>query len=211
MVFIMHIIVCFLLSMQVIALYSCSRRIRIVLGANSIILGSIALVLIISRQHLPPPALAPGCFFGMSSTAAHKVAGAWLALFTYHSILFGCSMAKTWKARRATRIPLMGIVFRDGVLYYAVIALSLLTNILMYYLGGPYSRGGLSSFSSSVSSTMMARLLLNLLKVNTENSDANIADSDNTEDCSLPPDLSRVELDTIWSSDLEHRARSISL
>lgn len=58
---------------------------------------------------------------------------------------------------------------------------------------------------------MMARLLLNLLKVNTENSDANIADSDNTEDCSLPPDLSRVELDTIWSSDLEHRARSISL
>jgi hypothetical protein len=43
-----------------------------------------------------------------------ELAGAWLALFTYDSILFGCIMSKTCTTRRTSRSPLIGIVFRDG-------------------------------------------------------------------------------------------------
>jgi hypothetical protein len=38
----------------------------------------------------------------------------WVMLLVYHSILFGYIVAKTWKTRCTTRIPLMELVFRDG-------------------------------------------------------------------------------------------------
>ncbi|KAF8874539.1 hypothetical protein BD779DRAFT_1566256, partial [Infundibulicybe gibba] len=41
-------------------------------------------------------------------------------------------------------------------------ALSNLANILTFYFCGPFLRGGLSTFSTSISVTMMSRLMLNL-------------------------------------------------
>lgn len=59
---------------------------------------------------------------------------------------------------------------------------------------------------------MMTRLLLNLLRVNEDsaeslNSTPNIKAS---QDVSWPQGLTRVELDTVLSNDLEHR-RTISI
>jgi len=44
----------------------------------------------------------------------------------------------------------------------SVMALANLSNILSFYLGGPFSRGIMSTLASSVSVTMMSRLMLNL-------------------------------------------------
>jgi hypothetical protein len=60
----------------------------------------------------------------------------------------------------------------------------------------------------SISSTMMARLMLNLLKVNAGTSDQD-APTDSSQDSRSSPNFSRVELDTLWTSDLEHH-RSVS-
>lgn len=47
------------------------------------------------------------------------LAGAWEALFVYDSILFGLTMAKTWKGRHEfaiirASVPIISLIFRDG-------------------------------------------------------------------------------------------------
>ncbi|PPQ94408.1 hypothetical protein CVT25_002496, partial [Psilocybe cyanescens] len=92
------------------------------------------------------------------------LAGAWEALFVYDSIIFALTIVKTWKARQdhaitGISIPLISLMLRDGAIYFAVMALCNFANILTYY---PFLRGGLSTFASSISVTMMSRLMLNL-------------------------------------------------
>ncbi|TFK31907.1 hypothetical protein BDQ12DRAFT_566085, partial [Crucibulum laeve] len=97
-------------------------------------------------------------------------AGAWEALFVYDSIIFGLTIFKTWQTRRehtvtGINIPLASLILRDGKYLFSakhVMALANLANILTFYLCGPFLRGGLSTFASSISVTMMSRLMLNL-------------------------------------------------
>ncbi|KAK7455229.1 hypothetical protein VKT23_011102 [Stygiomarasmius scandens] len=49
-----------------------------------------------------------------------------------------------------------------GSLYFVVVALSNMINILTFYLTEPAFRGALTTFASCVSVTMMSRLILNL-------------------------------------------------
>jgi hypothetical protein len=51
---------------------------------------------------------------------------------------------------------------RDGVLYYAVVALANLANVVTFYAAPPLLRGVLSSPASVIAVTMCARLMLNV-------------------------------------------------
>ncbi|KAK7455230.1 hypothetical protein VKT23_011103 [Stygiomarasmius scandens] len=64
------------------------------------------------------------------------------------------------------RVSLMQVLIADGSLYFVVMALANLINILTFYLAEPAFRGGLSSFASCISVTMMSRLMLNLRAAN---------------------------------------------
>jgi len=103
----------------------------------------------------------------MSQDTAIRLAGAWEALFVYDLLIFSLTLRKTWKARKdhsitGINVPLISLILRDGAIYFAVMALCNLSNILTFYLCGPFLRGGLSTFASSISVTMMSRLMLNL-------------------------------------------------
>ncbi|KAJ8453745.1 hypothetical protein ONZ45_g19585 [Pleurotus djamor] len=50
----------------------------------------------------------------------------------------------------------------SGALYFAVMVLANLLNILTFYLPSPLLRGSLATFASLTSVTMISRLLLNL-------------------------------------------------
>ncbi|KAF8890463.1 hypothetical protein BD779DRAFT_1517895 [Infundibulicybe gibba] len=73
---------------------------------------------------------------------------------------------KTWREGRNVaihrRLPMITLFLRDGGIYFAVMALANLANILTFYFCGPFLQGGLSTFSSSISVTMMSRFMLNL-------------------------------------------------
>ncbi|KAF8874553.1 hypothetical protein BD779DRAFT_1678695 [Infundibulicybe gibba] len=107
----------------------------------------------------------------------------WIAVFAYDSMIFAFTLAKTWQAGRKVRIhgrlPIIALLLRDGTIYFAVMALANLANILTFYFCGTFLRGGLSTFSNrfalysihtnselngvcSISVTMMSRLMLNL-------------------------------------------------
>ncbi|KAF8874537.1 hypothetical protein BD779DRAFT_251463 [Infundibulicybe gibba] len=82
---------------------------------------------------------------------------------------FGCHIGLSHDASmrrhmkfRTRGLTLITLLLRDGAIYFAVMALSNLANILTFYLCGPFLRGGLSTFSTSISVTIMSRLILNL-------------------------------------------------
>ncbi|KAF8997738.1 hypothetical protein BDQ17DRAFT_1411320 [Cyathus striatus] len=113
--------------------------------------------------------LTVGCWslFGQKHLASRPLAGSGCHV--------GLTRETTWTSRRdhsvntRTQIPLLSLVLRDGKVFYimltifdSAIALANLSNILTFYLCGPFLRGALSTFASSISVTMMSRIMLNL-------------------------------------------------
>ncbi|GAW06807.1 hypothetical protein LENED_008757 [Lentinula edodes] len=54
------------------------------------------------------------------------------------------------------------VVMRDGLMYFGIITLATLANILAFALGTEFTKGLLPIFSNIISSVMMSRLMLNL-------------------------------------------------
>ncbi|KAF8874548.1 hypothetical protein BD779DRAFT_1678691 [Infundibulicybe gibba] len=107
-----------------------------------------------------------GCHIGLERDTSMRLAVVWAVVFAYDSIIFALTLAKTWQAARKirihTRLPIIALLLRDGAIYFAVMALANLANILTFFFCGPFLQGGLSTFASSISVTMTSRLMLNL-------------------------------------------------
>ncbi|KAJ3992087.1 hypothetical protein F5050DRAFT_1811852 [Lentinula boryana] len=135
-----------------------------------------------------------GCHTRLTLTTSIQVAAAWEALFLYDSMLFLMTLHKAYKTRHELRqerlrIPLVVIILRDGMeysesiliviakasnlllflrvgsIYFGVMALANLVNISTFYYPDPFLRGALCTFASSMSVTMMSRLMINLHKI----------------------------------------------
>ncbi|KAK0192493.1 hypothetical protein F5146DRAFT_1040242 [Armillaria mellea] len=121
-----QIVVCALLTMRIYALYTCSIKVLMYMLGSGVILFAVS--------------CDSGCHIGVATT--------WEALFIYDSMLFAFTFYRAY-THRTEQIPLLYLVFRDGILTCGQLA-------------GPYLRGGLSSCASSLSVTLMSRLILNL-------------------------------------------------
>ncbi|KAF8879499.1 hypothetical protein BD779DRAFT_1151143 [Infundibulicybe gibba] len=154
------------MTLRVYALYGCSSR---VLGSMAIIGAAIASVACWAVFAGPKTVVLQqtfGCYARPSYDTSIRLATAWEAMFAYDSIVFALTLVKTWRRRnvkfRMGELPIVSLLLRDGAIYFAVMALSNLANIMTFYFCGPFLRGGLSTFSASISVTMMSRLMLNL-------------------------------------------------
>jgi len=205
-----QILVCILLTLRIYALYGTNLKILGYMVGSGAVLAIIACWSLFGQKSAPAEQ-ASGCHIGLSRTTAIRLATAWEALFIYDSIIFGFTLYKTWSSRRdhhITRIhvPLISLILRDGAIYFAVMALANLANILTFYLSGPFMKGGLSTFASSISVTMMSRLMLNLhetadIGIFSTNVSTRVEYTDTSQYAS---DI--VELDTLWSGALEPQA-----
>lgn len=205
-----QVLVCVLLTLRIYALYNRSSRILAYMVGSGAVLVAISCWALFGQKSAPAEQ-GSGCHIGLSSVTAIRLAGAWEALFVYDTILFCFTMAKTWKGRHEFAItraslPIIYLIFRDGAIYFAVMALANLTNIMTFYFCGPFMRGGLSTFASAISVTMMSRLMLNLH----ETADAGLYSTTRTNITSTNMDMechsptTGVELDTLWSDDVQY-------
>ncbi|KAI3609654.1 hypothetical protein WG66_001280 [Moniliophthora roreri] len=108
-----------------------------------------------------------GCHNGTSRQSSIRLAGIWMVLFAYDTVIFFLTAYRTYRYWRYETVirhseSLLSLMFRDGALYFAVMALANLANILTFCLCGPFMSGGLSAFASCISATMLCRLMLNL-------------------------------------------------
>ncbi|KAJ7899311.1 hypothetical protein B0H14DRAFT_3424134 [Mycena olivaceomarginata] len=90
-----------------------------------------------------------GCHTPLSRTHDHRLAAAWGAELGCETIaLFSVSL---WE-----------IMLRDGVMYFSVVCLVNLANILMYYFGDFATAGSLGWPTASISVVMITRVMLHL-------------------------------------------------
>ncbi|KAF8997734.1 hypothetical protein BDQ17DRAFT_1283761 [Cyathus striatus] len=163
-----QVLVCILLTLRIYALYGRSLRILVCMVGSGAVLLIVACWSLFGQKHLASgPLPETGCHVGLTRETAIHIASAWEALMMYDTMIFSFTLYRTWTTRRdrgVTRIqdPLLSLVLRDGALYYAAMALANLSNILTFYLCGPFLRGALSTVASSISVTMMSRIMLNL-------------------------------------------------
>ncbi|GAW07282.1 hypothetical protein LENED_009261 [Lentinula edodes] len=191
-----QIIVATLLTMRVYALYARDRRVLIVLtGIILFGIGATVISLVFSES-TPAPSLFPiGCHDILDLKNAALVSVGWELVFIYDTLLFGMTVFKAYRARSQPRVKqlekfsVFTIIVRDGSIYFGIMALANLVNVLTFYLAGVSTltmchhatsvecivetqdtlfRGTLSPFASCMSVTLMSRLMLHLHKITSQ-------------------------------------------
>ncbi|GLB38975.1 putative amino acid permease [Lyophyllum shimeji] len=213
-------LICLLFSLRVSALYGRSLWVVGFMIGTAAGLGAVALVQLFGQKSAPSQ-LAPGCHIGISHRTATRFSIAWGTVFVYDVLLFGLSIVKTLQTRRNHgMIPIVELVFRDGAIYFAIITVVNGANMITYWTSGPFMRGGLSTFAGCVSSTLMSRIMLNMhasthLGMHSIVRPGSCAGQD--QDPASPGSPHRpcrdaydgVELDTLWTTDLEPSRPSV--
>ncbi|KAF8218114.1 hypothetical protein K438DRAFT_1952954 [Mycena galopus ATCC 62051] len=118
------------------------------------------------------PALAsPGCYSGTPAHRQLQIAGLWEAMFATDVVFLGLTLYRGYTQSRllGTGLPpgsLWHVIVRDGVIYYFIICIANLTNIIIYYsVDDSNINAGLSAFTAALSVTAASRLMLNLREV----------------------------------------------
>ncbi|KAJ6497287.1 hypothetical protein C8R45DRAFT_124612 [Mycena sanguinolenta] len=106
-----------------------------------------------------------GCDLPISTQSAHRMAAAWESQFLCDVIIFVFTVWRSFQQPFKITGSIMTYMARDGTLYFAAMALVNLVNILNFYFGDPWIAGSLSWFTSTLSMTLMLRLMLNLHKL----------------------------------------------
>ncbi|CCM00445.1 uncharacterized protein FIBRA_02477 [Fibroporia radiculosa] len=199
------VVVCVLLCLRIYAVYRKDKRVLAFVLGTGITLAGLSIYAVTGQNE--GISLSGGCHYAASRityvvdksyalsnsiliyrsyhslSSAIRIAVAWESLFVYDVMIFSLTMYKTWKDRHLYaplpgRNGILTLVFRDGAIYFAVMASVNLANTLTFYVRPvpmhvfpvadtaqflqPLLRGVLSTFASSVSVTMMSRLMLNL-------------------------------------------------
>ncbi|KAF5352990.1 hypothetical protein D9758_007967 [Tetrapyrgos nigripes] len=136
-----QVVVCILLTLRLYAFYDRSRQVLIFMLSFASVLAALACFAVFFGQESTSSLTSFGCHTQLQFITAVQVASAWEALFLYDSVL---------------------LIMMLRAVYYVVMALANLANILTFYLAGPYMRGGISTLSSATSVTMVSRLMLHL-------------------------------------------------
>jgi len=153
-----------ILTLRVYAMYSFSKTVLlflIITGLATVFMGFWS----ITGETWVLATQVPGCDYPVSKASAIRMAGAWEAQFFFDLIVFVFTVVRSYN--QPFKIPgsILSYMVRDGALYFAVLSLINLGNILMYYLGDPYMAASLSWFTSTLSVTMVSRLMLHLHQV----------------------------------------------
>ncbi|KAK0203923.1 hypothetical protein DFS33DRAFT_1384198 [Desarmillaria ectypa] len=167
-VIVVQIVVAVMLIMRTYALYDRSRKILIVqigVAITATILGAYAVAS--GKKPIPdetPADIVPhiGCSTSLTKDSAVRLGTAWCGMLVFDIMVFTLTLHKALQLQRAGGVDLLTLLLRDGSIYFGVIIVSNLANILTFFLGNAHIRGVVTTFTNVVSSTMLSRLMLNI-------------------------------------------------
>ncbi|KAJ7698020.1 hypothetical protein B0H17DRAFT_1197013 [Mycena rosella] len=183
-----------ILSLRVYAMYGLNRRILYTFCLATVVAAGIAAWAISGQNNSRDleDYRVRGCFLPLSPSSGTResyLAAVWEALLAYDLLIFTMILtrsSKFWLRDRPPGYSTLHLMQRDGALYFVAMSLANLSNIISFYVGGPFTKGGLSTFATrytprvfelrlrvafsdapppppgSVSVTMTSRLILNL-------------------------------------------------
>ncbi|KAJ7323273.1 hypothetical protein DFH08DRAFT_350245 [Mycena albidolilacea] len=154
------------LFLRVYALYSLNRRIMYLLLCAGVVIVSVGAWSIVPVGLSPiVRTSAPGCYVPQSKTQDLRMAAAWTGELAGDILVIGLTLYRSYTQRR-NGVSFAGslgrIMIRDGVVYFGIICLVNMANILMFYFGDIYTSNSLSWFTTAISVAMISRLMLNL-------------------------------------------------
>ncbi|KAI0791983.1 hypothetical protein C8Q75DRAFT_613049 [Abortiporus biennis] len=164
---VVQIIVGVILFLRTVALYAHSLKILIFLLGTGIMVVGVALWSVISEK-AGSASVELGCFIEIQSDSGFRLASAWEAVIAYDILIFSMTLFKAFQERRYRHTILKGglvcSIFRDGAIYFAVLACVNIANTLTIYGVSPAVQINLSTLALSVSVTLISRLMVNLQK-----------------------------------------------
>ncbi|KAJ7202244.1 hypothetical protein C8J57DRAFT_1410404 [Mycena rebaudengoi] len=102
-----------------------------------------------------------GCNYAITARQSMSPIIAWSSMALFDCLIFFLTLYKSF-GRHSTEFNLFGVLLRDGSIYFGVIVILNLSNILTFVFGGDYTRGVATTLTNIVSSLMISRLMLNL-------------------------------------------------
>ncbi|KAG2140693.1 hypothetical protein DEU56DRAFT_290092 [Suillus clintonianus] len=168
--FLQQIIVCLILTLRTYALYGCNRRLLSCMLIIGLALLGGASVGTFGGNSNSATDLQGSCQNTFIAEAAARHGLGWVAIFVYELLIFVLTVFRTCKTSGWPRLSLtyrrniFDIMFQDGAMYFAAMALTNIPNILTYYCGSTITGGNLATFTSCMSVTLTSRLVLNLHK-----------------------------------------------
>ncbi|KAJ6473770.1 hypothetical protein C8R45DRAFT_1011847 [Mycena sanguinolenta] len=155
------------LGLRVFAMYGLNLWILTCLLGGGGLSASLALWALVKYGHpqmLSVPGLT-GCHTAIPRTSALRLAGAWEAQLVGDALVFALTVRRAYIQRRTSpqyRGTLVERMVTDGGMYFGLILLANLANLLTFYVGDVLLSGLLSWFTTSLSVTLLSRLMLNL-------------------------------------------------
>ncbi|KAH8832092.1 hypothetical protein DL96DRAFT_1706468 [Flagelloscypha sp. PMI_526] len=160
-----------IISLRIYALYACPRWIK-----WGLLIYACALAIVVAwfMSHQSVVEASTGhagdaCHVWLDRPFANRMAVSWEVLLAYDLTIFMLTIYKSWTTRHSFWRPesatLMGVLIRDGAVYFMLMALANLANILTLYFAPPRLRGRLSTFASCLTITIVSRMMLNLHRV----------------------------------------------
>jgi len=154
------------LAIRVCAMYGFSRRVFAALGVAAAITISLGVWAVLGPEVTLAMNL-PGCHVATSHTQAVRMAAAWEAQLVCDILILGLTLRRAHTYHRSIGLrsqSLLGTMVRDGAVYFGMICVVNMANIFMLYYGDIVTAGSLAWVASSISVTMISRLILNIHK-----------------------------------------------
>ncbi|KAF9071454.1 hypothetical protein BDP27DRAFT_1446347 [Rhodocollybia butyracea] len=135
-----QVIVAILLTLRIYAIYGRDRRVIIGLAAIIVFgIGATVASLAFSESTPVPSPFPIGCHDVLNTKNAALVAVGWEAVLIYDTLLSSMTLFKAYQARfqpkpkEMKRLSLLTIIMRDGTIYFGIMALTNLVNVLTFY------------------------------------------------------------------------------
>ncbi|KAF7345331.1 hypothetical protein MSAN_01910000 [Mycena sanguinolenta] len=167
-VVILELLVEVTLTVRVFAMYGLNKWILACLlcvNAGIAIVGLFAVIEYGKHPDLIIVSGISGCHLVYPRSAATPPAGAWEAILVCDILVFVLTARKALVHRKTIPLYAGSLIERmatDGTMYFGIIVLANLANVLTFYLADALLSGFLSYFSTNLSVTLISRLMLNL-------------------------------------------------
>ncbi|KAJ6609582.1 hypothetical protein B0H10DRAFT_2438461 [Mycena sp. CBHHK59/15] len=168
------------LALRVCALYGFNKRVIFSLAVAAIITMALGIWSLLPAAPAPLPSIQSplaGCHTTKSKAQSIRTATAWDAQLLCDALVLGLTLHQGYKQMSSFGGSLWRVVIRDGAMYFGVICLATLANILMYYFAETNVSGSLASFIVALSVAMVCRMMLNLHQATTGFMDPSTVDA----------------------------------
>ncbi|KAF9652682.1 hypothetical protein BDM02DRAFT_3108761 [Thelephora ganbajun] len=115
-----------------------------------------------SQTHPLVPPTSLGCISALSKDEGFYFGLVWGGIMIFDSTVFALTLYRSVTLWRQGSRGLVHVVMRDGVMYYAVLGFSTLSNALTFLLGSALTRGINTLMTNMLACALCSRLMLNL-------------------------------------------------